>query len=273
MDAESPEVTHDFGCPTEGFEAPYAKAQLHLWVDSTVVNTVPTNVDELLELCRAFPGRITYPEPGDFQGTAFISSLIAGVIGKENFEQLSVLSPEEATKEAVKDIIDPGLAYLRSLNPYLWKKGTTFPADAATVSHMFADGELILNMGYEGPQPFVDDGSLPSTIHSFVLETGTVGNSNFMAIAANAAHKPAALVAINEILSPEMQLSQYKALGNITVLDPDKLPAETQEAFESVPLKSAQVSITDFLEHRITEASGPAIPLIEELWREEVVGK
>ena len=273
IDAESPEVTHDFGSLTDGFEAPYAKAQFHLWVDSAVVETPPTNPEEFLELCQAFPGRVTYPEPGDFQGTAFISSLIAGVIGKDAFEQLSVLPPGEGTAEVIKSIIEPGLAYLRSLNPYLWKQGTTFPADAATVANMFADGELILNMGYENPQASVDDGSLPKTVRSFIFETGTVGNSNFMAIAANAPHKPAALVVINEILSPEMQLSQYETLGNITVLDPTKLPIEMQAAFDAVPLKSAQISSSDFLAHRITEASGPAIPIIEDLWLSKVVGK
>ena len=273
IDTQSTEVLYDFGSPTEGYEAPYAKAQLHLWVDSAVVPTPPTNPDELLELCRSFPGKVTYPAAGDFQGTAFISSLIAGVIGKESFEQLSKLSAEQATEEVIRPIIEPGLVYLKNLNPYLWKEGKTFPSDAGTLAGMYADGEVILNMGYEPPQSLVDDGSLPHTTKSFVLKTGTVGNSNFMAIAANAPHKAAALVAINEIMSPEMQLSQYQELGNLSVLDQDKLPADMQKAFSDTPLKSAQVSLDELLENRIAEASGPAIPVIEKLWLSEVVGK
>ena len=48
-------------------------------------------------------------------------------------------------------------------------------------------------------------------------------NSKY-AIAAASPHKAAALVAINEITDPEVQLSAYEVLGKISVLDPEKLP-------------------------------------------------
>ncbi len=44
-----------------------------------------------------------------------------------------MMSAEDATEEAVREIVGPGLEYLRLLNPYLWKGGATFPADSATV--------------------------------------------------------------------------------------------------------------------------------------------
>ena len=214
---------------------------------------------------------MTYPQPGDFTGTAFISCLIAGVIGKDEFEKLSTMP--DPTEDSVREIIEPGLEYLRSLNPYLWNKGATFPSDSATVGTMYADGELIMNMGYGSPQIDVDDGVLPDTTKSFLFDTGTVGNTNYMAIAANAPHKAAALVAINEVMSPEMQLDQYETLGNITVLDMNKLPEETQKEFDSVELGSTQLPVADLLKVRVAEAAGPVIPIIEQLWLDEVVGK
>lgn len=273
IDTESPEVTTDFGSPTEGYEAPYGKAQMQMWVDGATIADAPTNPASFLEFCKAHSGKVTYPEPGDFTGTAFISCLIAGVIGQSEFEKLSQFTKEDAGTEKVRQIIAPGLEYLRSLNPYLWQQGATFPADHTTLSTMYADGELVLDMGYGAPQSLVDDGTLPKTTTSFIFDTGTVGNSNFMAIAANAAHKEAALVAINEVLSPEMQQSIYENLTNITVLDMGKLSAEQKKTFDSVELKSTQIPLTDLLEHRIAEASGPAIPVIEQLWLDEVVGK
>ena len=270
-DGEAADIAYDFGSPTEGYEAPYAKAQMCLWVDSDVIDEVPTTPEEFLAFCQEHQGMVTYPEPGDFTGTAFISCLIAGVIGKEEFEKLSAMG--DATIDEVRAIVEPGLDYLRSLNPYLWKQGSTFPADSTTVSQMYADGELVLNMGYGDPQSDVDSGLLPASTKTFLLETGTVGNTNYMAIANRAPHKAAALVAINEVLSPEMQLEQYEVLGNVTVLDLDRLPQKDREAFEAVELGSAQVALDEKLAVRVAEAAGPVIPLLEQLWLDEVPGK
>lgn len=130
-----------------------------------------------------------------------------------------------------------------------------------------------MNMGYGDPQALVDDGALPATTRPFIFNTGTVGNSNFMAIAYNAPHKAAALVAINEVMSPEMQLAQYETLGNLTVLDLAKLPEADQQAFADVQLGASQLPSAELLSHRVTEAAGPVIPIIEQLWLDEVVGK
>lgn len=268
IDAESPEVAYDFGSPTEGFECPYGKAQMQMWYNSDIVDAPPTTVEEFKAFCQAHPGQVTYPEPGDFTGTAFISCLIAGVIGKDEFEKLS--SMDAPTEEGVLAIVEPGLDYLRELSPYLWKEGATFPADASTVATMYADGELVLNMGYGAPQDLVNTGQLPESTRSFILDTGTVGNSNFMAVAANAPHKAAALVAINEVVSPEMQLSIYENLGNISVLDMAKLPESESAAFAEVPLGSTQIPLDELLDHRIAEAAGPVIPILEKLWLERV---
>lgn len=270
-DAEASDIAYDFGSPTEGYEAPYGKAQMQMWVDGAKYPDPPHNPDEFLKFCQDNSGKVTYPQPGDFTGTAFISCLIAGVIGKDEFEKLSMMTDPEV--DEVKAIIEPGLAYLRSLNPYLWNGGETFPSDSTTVGTMFADGEIIMNMGYGDPQSDVENGIIPETVKSFLFDTGTVGNTNFMAVAANAPHKAAALVAINEVLSPELQLSQYEDLGTISVFDMDKLPADVQNEFETVELGSTQLPISDLLAVRVTEASGPAIPLIEQLWLDEVVCK
>ena len=270
-DADAADLAFDFGAPVDGYEAPYGKTQLCLWVDADVVADVPLDPDGFLEFCKRYAGMVTYPAPGDFTGTAFISCLIAGVIGKDEFERLSAMA--DATPDEVHAIVEPGLAYLRELNPYLWKGGATFPADSTVVRQMYADGELVLCMGYGEPQSEVDNGQLPASTRSFVFETGTVGNTNFMAIAKGAPHKAAALVAINEVLSPEMQLDQYKVLGNLTVLDLDKLPEADRAAFEAVELGSAQLPLADKLAVRVAEAAGPVIPILEQLWLDEVPGK
>ena len=270
-DADAADLAFDFGAPVDGYEAPYGKTQMCLWVDADAVSDVPLDPDGFLEFCKRHAGMVTYPAPGDFTGTAFISCLIAGVVGKDEFEKLSAMA--DATPDEVRAIVEPGLAYLRELNPYLWKGGATFPADSTVVRQMYADGELVLCMGYGEPQSEVDNGQLPVSTRSFVFETGTVGNTNFMAIAKAAPHKAAALVAINEVLSPEMQLDQYKVLGNLTVLDLGRLPEADRAAFEAVELGSAQLPLADKLAVRVAEAAGPVIPILEQLWLDEVPGK
>ncbi len=273
VDTQAADIAYDFGTAVEGYEAPYGKAQMVFWVDGAQVSETETPIDPetFLQFCQDHAGMVTYPEPGDFTGTAFISCLIAGVVGKEEFEKLATMT--DPTEEEVRAIVEPGMEYLRSLNPYLWKQGQTFPADSTTMHQMYADGELVLDGGYGEPQTDVDNGLLPATTRSFVLDTGTVGNTNYMAIAANAPHKEAAMVAINEVLSPDYQLIRYEKLGNITVLDLDKLSDEDRAAFDAVELGSAQLPLDTKLSHAVAEACGPVIPVLEQIWHDEVPGK
>ena len=273
VDTEAADIAYDFGTPVEGYEAPYGKAQMVFWVDSAQIPETETPIDPetFLQFCQDHPGMVTYPEPGDFTGTAVISCLIAGVVGQEEFEKLATMT--EPVEDEVRAIVEPGMEYLRSLNPYLWKQGKTFPADSTTMHQMYADGELVMDAGYGEPQTNVDNGLLPATTRSFVLDTGTVGNTNYMAIAANAPHKEAAMVAINEVLSPDYQLARYKTLGSITVLDLDRLPEEDRAAFDAVELGSAQLPLDMKLEHAVAEACGPVIPVLEKIWHDEVPGK
>ena len=273
VDTQAADIAYDFGTAVEGYEAPYGKAQMVFWVDGAQVSETETPIDPetFLQFSQDHAGMVTYPEPGDFTGTAFISCLIAGVVGKEEFEKLATMT--DPTEEEVRAIVEPGMEYLRSLNPYLWKQGQTFPADSTTMHQMYADGELVLDGGYGEPQTDVDNGLLPATTRSFVLDTGTVGNTNYMAIAANAPHKEAAMVAINEVLSPDYQLIRYEKLGNITVLDLDKLSDEDRAAFDAVELGSAQLPLDTKLSHAVAEACGPVIPVLEQIWHDEVPGK
>lgn len=273
VDTTSTEITYDFGQPNLGYEAPYGKAQMVMLADTARTRDLPVTADEFLAFCQANAGSVTYPAAGDFTGTAFISCLIAAAIGADAWAQLTTLGADDGA--AIREIVDPGLTFLRSLNPYLWQAGATFPADSGTVYTMFQDGELVLHMTYD-PFSWTNDvasGLIPATTQSFVFDEGMVGNTNFLAVAKNAPHKAAALIAINEILSPEIQLSQYETLKTVTVLDMDTLDTGVQAAFEAVDLGQGTLPLSELLDHRIPEVSGAVITIIEDLWTNEVVGK
>ena len=204
IDLEDPETLNDFCMPIDGYEAPYAKAQMVMYADTAVVSDLPASAVELLAFCQANPGKVTYPALPDFTGSAFVRNLIYEICGWEQFQTM------EADYDTVKAAIEPALEYLRSLNPYLWNEGKTFPDSSNTVDAMFADGELVMSMSYS---PFIvatniDNGTYTETIQTFVFDNGTIGNTNYMAIAANSPNKAGAMVVINAIISGEIQLTQ-----------------------------------------------------------------
>lgn len=269
IDASATENQKDFGYPIEGFEAPYGKAQLVLINDSAVTPETPKNTAELLEYAKKYKGRVTYPALPDFTGSAFVRNIIYDIVGYEQFMTM------EADKETVKAAIEPALAYLRELNPYLWNEGKTFPATSSEVDNMFADGELVLHMTYS---PYsvaisIENGTYPSTARTFLFDKGTIGNTNYIAIAANSPHKAAAMVAINEIISAEMQASQFSELKTLPVVDYTKLTEEEKALFDKVDLGQGTLPQDELLAKRLPEMPAKLVPIIEEIWLEEVVGK
>ena len=269
IDLEDPETLNDFCMPIEGYEAPYAKAQMVFFNDSAVTPEAPASAEELLEFCKKYPGKVTYPALPDFTGSAFVRNIIYELCGWEQFQNM------EADYDTVKAAIEPALEYLRELNPYLWNEGKTFPESSTTVDAMFADGELVMDMSY-GPFSVatgIAEGTYTDTTRTFVFDNGTIGNTNYMAIAFNSPNKAGAMVVINAILSAELQLTQYEQLRELPVVSADKLSAEEQAAFDAVDLGEGVLSQAELLEHRLPEMPADLVPVIEEIWLNEVVGK
>lgn len=269
VDETATEVCYDFAFPIEGYEAPYGKAQLVLINDSEKTPETPANAQELLEFVKKYPGQVTYPAPPDFTGSAFVRNIIYEFVDPEIFMDM------EADKETVRAAIEPALDYLRQLNPYLWKQGQSFPATVAQQETMYMDGELLLHMRYESYwiATAIEKGMCSPTSRSFLFEGGTIGNTNYLAVAQNASNKAGALVAINEMLAPEVQASRYEALKILPVLDTQALSPEESALFDSVELGPGTIPQEELLAHRLPEMPVKLVPIIEALWLEEVVGK
>lgn len=269
VDAKSEDVTLDFAYPVEGFEAPYGKAQIVMIADTAVTPDMPKSAEDLKEFVRKYPGKVTYPALPDFTGSAFVRNIIYEICGYEQFLDM------KGDKETVKAAVEPAMAYLRELNPYLWNEGKTFPDSSTTLDNMFSDGEVVLNMTYDayGTAVKIADGAYTQTTQSFQFEKGTIGNTNFMAIAANSGNKAGAMVAINEMLSPEIQADRYDTLKVIPVLDNSKLSKEQKASFDGVNLGKGTIPQDELLSKRLPEMPAELVPMIEEIWTEEVAGK
>ena len=269
IDLNDPETLNDFCMPIEGYEAPYAKAQMVMYADTAVTPNLPASAAELMEFAKANPGKVTYPALPDFTGSAFVRNIIYELCGWEQFQTM------EADYDTVKAAIEPALEYLRQLNPYLWNEGKTFPDSSNTVDAMFSDGELVMAMSY-GPFSVatgIDKGIYTETTQTFVFENGTIGNTNYMAIGFNSPNKAGAMVVINAIISGEIQLTQYAQLRELPVVATEKLSAEELAAFDAVDLGKGVLSQAELLAHRLPEMPASLVPIIEQIWLAEVVGK
>lgn len=266
---EDSEIKYDFGFPIEGYEAPYSKAQMVFINDAAITKETPKDAAEFMNYAKTYKGKVTYPASNDFIGSAFIRTLIYDIVGHEQFLNL------EPNKEVVKKTIEPALDYLRELNKYLWNQGNAFPSTSGEVNSMFQDGELVMTIDY---MPFaaalgIEKGIYNHTVQTFIFEKGTVGNTNYIAIANNSSNKAAAMVAINEILSAEVQATQLEDLKSLSVLSYDKLTTEEIARFENIDLGKGILTQDELFNKRLPEMPANIIPIIEEIWLEEVVGK
>lgn len=173
--------------------------------DSAVTSETPKNAEELLAYAKKYPGKVTYPAPPDFTGSAFVRNIIYDIVG---YDKIASIGNDKAK---LKETIQPAMDYLKELSPYLWKEGKTYPASIAQVDNMFSDGELVMDMSYNpnAVAGMIATGRFKDTARSFIFDKGMIGNTHFLAIPANASNIDGALVAINAILSPEIQASKY----------------------------------------------------------------
>ena len=140
---------------------------------------------------------------------------------------------------------------------------------------MFADGETIFRVTYDAYDisKYIENGTFPKTADSFQFKKGTIGNTNYMAIAKNSGNVAGAMVAINEMMSPEVQLNRYEKLHTVPVTDNSKLTKAQKDAFAKVDLGKGTIPQAQLLSKRLPEMPSALVPIIEEIWEEEVAGK
>lgn len=203
LDQADPATRTDFQVPVDGQESPWQRAAFVFAHDSRRVAAPPRDLDGLLAYARAHPGRVTYPAPPDFTGSAFVRQVVA------------------AKGE------DAAFAYLEELRPFTYRGGETYPKSEAELSRLFGDGQVDFAMSYD--PAFVNSGvrrgQFPRTARPFRLGDGSLQNTSFVTIPANASSPEGAQVVANLLLSPRLQAikADPESIGNPTVLDLDRL--------------------------------------------------
>lgn len=238
--AGKPATVTDFTLPTEGYESPWAMAQLVFEYDTKRLKNPPQDIDSLIEWSTANPGRMTYPQPPDYLGTTFLKQVLYGVMDDPAVLQSPV---DDAT---YADLTAPLWAYLDRLHPTLWRGAQAFPQNEPALGQLLADGEIDISFAFNPGRASAEiaAGNLPDTVRTFVLTGGTIGNASFVAIPFNAAHRAGAMVIADLLLDPEVQArAQDPAiLGFQTVLDLQALAPEDRARFDALELGVATLS-------------------------------
>ncbi len=263
------EIAVDFGFPVEGFEAPYGKAQFVLEYDSAEIAEPPDTLDRLSAWVRENPGRFTYPRPPDFTGSAFIRQLFYLTTG--GHEQYMAGFGEALYEEKAPALWD----YLRSIKPYLWKEGETYPQGKSRLDLLFERGEVSFNMSYHqaAASGKILDGRYPPTVRTFVLQGASISNIHFTAIPFNSANKAGAVTVAEFLLSPEAQYSKNlpENWGDFTVLDLTRLPEEEADLFRRIDLGPATLPFEELARNAVPEIPAEYLERLEEDWEKELL--
>jgi putative spermidine/putrescine transport system substrate-binding protein len=241
-------VATDFGLEVDGQESPWSRAFFTFAHDADRTPRPPRTFAELLNYARDNPGRITYPAPPDFTGSAFIRQ-VAQALGE-----------------------DAALDYLRELQPLLWREGRTHPGSEAELDQLFGDGQVDLAMSYDPSfvETAVRQGSFAPTVRPFVLDHGTLNNVSYVTIPANAGSRAGALVVADLLLEPTLQAEKAdpEVLGVPTVLDLDRLTAADRSLFQAATDSPYQLGDPGQL---VDELPVDRVEALEQRWREEVL--
>ena len=274
LNLDGPEANIDFGYPTDGYEAPWGRAQFVFFCDKDLVQMPPVNSEELKKFLVDKPGTFTYPESGDFVGSAFIRTLIYDIVGYETIKDLP------ADYDTVKAAIAPAMDYLNDIKPYLWKEGKTYPKDSAQLDSLYQDGELYFAIDYNANKALskVMDKSWKDSTITFVWDKGTPFNTHYLAIASNAPNLENAIKFIDAALSAEMQTSKadLKGWADLPVLEYDKLSEGEKDELKNAlnppeEYKNTILTYDELSSNKQPEIRADLVNLIEQIWKDVVL--
>ena len=252
---ETKPLTEDFTVPTEGYESPWAAAQVVFMYDSADLPDPPKTMQALADWAEANPGRFTFPQPPDFLGTTFLKQALYGLAPDPSV----LLEPVEEADYAA--VTAPLWDFLDRLTPNLWRRGEAYPQTGPRQLQLMADDEIDLAISFSPGEAStaIANFQLPETVRTYVMDGGTIGNASFVAIPYNSDAKEGAMVVADFLLSPEAQARALDpdVLGYGTVLDVAALPEDDRALFDGIDLGVATLS---------PEELGPALPEPHPSW-------
>ena len=152
-------------------------------------------------------GKFIYPQPEcyainpssddcsyDFTGSAFIRHFLYYYPTSTDYSDML----GDFNQQAYNNHAKAAFKKLREIEPYLYKDPSSgkviYPSSIDITDDLFASESIYFTLSYDPSHAgmMVQKGIWPSTTMSYVLQSGTISNVNFVAIEKNAANSLAA---------------------------------------------------------------------------------
>ena len=226
----------DFTTPVDGLAVPWRLAQVVFVYDSARIRNaadVPRSAAAMLEWARRNPGRLTHPNVANFMGATFLKQALI------DLSPDTAVLQQPATDADFERITAPLWTWYDALRPHLWRRGQQFPENESAQRQLLNDGEIDITISFNPAEAAVNvqAGLLPASARTFTFAKGTLGNTSFVAIPYNAAHKEGALVVADFLLDPQAQAhaQDIRQIGAVNVLDLARLSPAQRQLFDALP--------------------------------------
>ena len=283
-DFDSGPIAYDFGYPTDGYEMPYNSAQsVFIYNTAHIAEAdVPMTLPDLASWIVSNPGMFKYSQPpSHFTGSMIVRHFFYWFAGEGLGGGASWADFGGAFNETLYAARAPAVwAQLNALEPYLHGYNSAtgcgaqgadcYPADHAVVNDLFAAGDISYEVSYNrnAAANAIVAGTWPATAQAYVLTSGTIANTNFVAIPKNAPNKAASMVAANVIGSGQAMLTRSRphVWGALQGFDPAALSDEQLRIFNKVDTHPSAPSESDLLSSRLGELNADYVTRIESDW-------
>lgn len=266
VDWTSSSVNSDFGLAVDGCEAPWATASSGLVYDNKAVDSSSaTSLSAFIDWIKAHPGQFTYPAPPDFNGSMTVRRLFYYANGGySNF-----LGAFDQAK------FDAGMAktakLLNDLEPYLWRKGATYPATIGDLEKLYANGEVSAYFNYGALASFanVDKGLFPKSTRVSAFKEGMIGNISYVTIPFNSPNKAGAQVIANIL---ESAAAQFKMQVDGVIGSPAIVMNNTTLSgkYRALPVHPSSTSPSKLSKNANPELTSTWVNAIDTGWQKSV---
>jgi putative spermidine/putrescine transport system substrate-binding protein len=262
-------ISTDFQQSVNGMECPWGNVQMAWIYDSTRVQQPPMNMAELAQWVKANPGKFTIPN--EFTGMTLLKAWLIELSGSKD----GLKGPFNEAR--YKELSEKLWTYINDIKPYMWNEGKSFPAGVSQLHQLLVSGEVAFSLSNNDAE--VDNkilqGIFPKTFKAYVPSGGTIQNSHYLGIVSRSAHKEAAMVVCNFMISPEAQFEKMKpdVWGDATVLNIDKLEGDWKEKFNNIPGRSNAPKRSKIQQYALMEPAAEYMIRLFEDFRKQVIEK
>lgn len=257
----------------DNMAVPWDPTQYVLISNDSTTSWTPKNAEEFLEWCKDYPGFMTYPSTDNSYGKAIVWLLLVDYMGTDWYKDLD----ENSSYEEVKAAMEPGLEYLRELNPYLWNEGKTYPSTPGQQLEMFSNNELGVTVDWVpySVGAHISDGTFEDTCKAFIFDSGMVESwDGLLAVPYNCSNLPGALVTANALLTPELGYAMLAETGYPPAVDYEKLSADEKAIADAVDVGKGSLTQAEVAKAKKVEfAPVWMVDMLNEIWQNEVAGK